>query len=195
MRDKYGVNQDSYCYSNSDVLINKLNIDDHDSLAEAELAFTAIRYSEYSSKITSINKFNLNHLKLLHFQLFQDVYDWAGNIRVVDIAKGATRFCTCGRIDAEAQKQFSRIPLLLSINAKEKLIVELADIFCELNIIHPFREGNGRTQRFFFEELCFFLGLNITWPDISKEEWVQANVDGYSGYLKSLENIFNDAIS
>lgn len=195
MRDKYGVSQDSYCYKNSDVLVNKLNIKNHDSLAEAELAFTAIRYSEYSSKITSINKFNLSRLQALHFQLFQDVYNWAGDIRVVDIAKGETRFCTCTRIDAEAQKQFSRIPLLLNINSKEQLIIELADIFCELNIIHPFREGNGRTQRFFFEELCFFLGLNIRWPDISKEEWTQANVDGYNGYLKSLESIFNGAIS
>jgi len=195
MRDKYGVSQDSYCYKNSDVLVNKLNIKNHDSLAEAELAFTATRYSEYSSKITSINKFNLNHLQALNFQLFQDVYGWAGDIRTVDIAKGATRFCTCGRIGAEAQKQFSRIPPLLHIKNQEQLVMELADIFCELNIIHPFREGNGRTQRFFFEELCFFLGLSITWPDISKEEWVQANVDGYNGYLNSIENIFNGAIS
>ena len=162
MRDKYGVSQDSYCYKNSDVLFNKLNIENHESLAEAELAFTAIRFSEYSSKITSINKFNLNHLQTLNFHLFQDVYDWAGDIRTVDIAKGASRFCTCSRIDAEA---------------------------------HPFREGNGRTQRLFFEELCFFLGLNITWPDISKEEWIKANIDGYNGHLKSLEDIFTGAIS
>ena len=195
MRDKYGVSQDSYCYKNSDVLVNKLNIENHESLAEAELAFTAIRFSEYSSTITSINKFNLNHLQTLHFQLFQDVYDWAGDIRLVDIAKGATRFCTCGRIEAEAQKQFSRISSLLNINNQEQLIIELSDIFCELNIIHPFREGNGRTQRLFFEELCFFLGLNITWPDISKEEWVKANVDGYNGHLKCLEDIFTGAIS
>ena len=87
------------------------------------------------------------------------------------------------------------MPALLNINTRKELIVELADIFCELNIIHPFREGNGRTQRFFFEELCFFLGLNITWPDISKEEWIQANVDGYNGDLKSLEGIFTSAIS
>jgi cell filamentation protein len=139
MRDKYGVSQDHYCYPNSDVLINKLNIENHDSLAEAELAFTATRYNEYSSKITSINKFNLSHLKLLHLQLFQDVYDWAGDIRVVDITKGETRFCTCTRIEVEALTQFSRISLLLSINVKEELIVELAGIFCELNIIHPFR--------------------------------------------------------
>lgn len=87
MRDKYGVNQDVYCYPNSDVLVNKLNIDDHAGLAEAELAFTAARYSEYSSNVSSINQFNLSHLKNLHFHLFQDVYSWAGDLRTVDISK------------------------------------------------------------------------------------------------------------
>ena len=78
MRDKYGVSQDSYCYPESDVLINKLNIIAHDELSDAELEFTAFRYSEYSSNITSLSEFNLNHLKNLHWHLFQDVYDWAG---------------------------------------------------------------------------------------------------------------------
>ena len=55
MRDKYGVSQDNYCYPNSDVLKNKLNILDYTTLEDAELAFTAVRYSEYSSAISSIN--------------------------------------------------------------------------------------------------------------------------------------------
>ena len=105
MRDKYGVSHDSYCYPASEVLKNKLNIQDYDNLAEAELAFTATRYSEYSSTITSIQDFNLQHLMALHRQLFQDVYHWAGEVRTVDISKGSTRFCTCSRIEAEANKQ------------------------------------------------------------------------------------------
>ncbi|MGX9460642.1 Fic/DOC family protein [Shewanella sp. A14] len=129
MRDKYGVSHDNYCYSNSEVLQNKLNIQDYDNLAEAELAFTAIRYSEYSSTITSVYDFNLKHLQSLHRQLFQDIYHWAGDIRTVDIAKGDTRFCTCSRIEAEANKQFSRIVLLERLDSKDKLITEIADIF------------------------------------------------------------------
>lgn len=106
MRDKYGVTQDNYCYASSDVLKNKLNILDHAKLEDAEIAFTAIRYSEYSSAKSSINTFNLTHLKVLHQHLFQDVFDWAGKIRTVDISKGSTRFCTCHRIEQEATKQF-----------------------------------------------------------------------------------------
>jgi cell filamentation protein len=95
-----------------EVLQNKLNIQDYGNLAEAELAFTAIRYSEYSSTITSIQDFNLKHLQSLHRQLFQDIYHCACEIRTVDISKGNTRFCTCSRIEAEANKQFSRVVLL-----------------------------------------------------------------------------------
>lgn len=67
MRDKYGVAQDSYCYPKSDVLVNKLNITDANELAEAELAFTAFRYSKYSSTIKSLHQFSLNHLRHLHW--------------------------------------------------------------------------------------------------------------------------------
>jgi cell filamentation protein len=195
MRDKYGVSHDSYCYPDSEVLQNKLNIQDYDNLVEAELAFTAIRYSEYSSTITSIQDFNLKHLMRLHRQLFQDIFHWAGEVRTVDIAKGETRFCTCSRIEAEANKQFSRIVLLERFDSKDQLITKIADIFCELNIIHPFREGNGRTQRFFFEELFFYFGLSVNWPDISKDEWVNANIQGYLGDLRSLNKILSDATS
>ncbi|WP_249122374.1 Fic family protein [Pseudoalteromonas sp. A22] len=79
----------------------------------------------------------------------------------VDISKGETRFCTCSRINVEVQKQFQQIETLDINAAKPEILAQLADIYCELNIIHPFREGNGRTQRFFFEELLFFLGFSV----------------------------------
>lgn len=123
------------------------------------------------------------------------MFEWAGEIRTVDISKGSTRFCTCQRIEQEAIIQFSRIPKLINIDSTEELITIIADIFCELNIIHPFREGNGRTQRFFFEELFFFLGLNVEWPDISKDKWIQANIQGYNGDIKPLAQILTDATS
>ncbi|WP_440906580.1 Fic/DOC family protein (plasmid) [Catenovulum sp. SX2] len=192
MQDKYGVNQDSYCYSNSDVLINKLNIKTQNELSDAELEFTAFRYSEYSSTINSLSEFNFSHLKHLHWHLFQDVYQWAGEIRTVDISKGNTRFCNCLRIEAEANKQLVRIQTLEP--TKAYFLQEITDIFCELNVVHPFREGNGRTQRFFFEELFFYFGYNVAWPDISKEEWTEANIKGYLGDLRGLRDILSLAI-
>lgn len=144
MRDKYGVYHDKYCYAGSDVLINLLNLRDVDELAEAEVAFTAERYRTYQSSLNSIEQCSFSHLKDLHFYLFQDLFSWAGDIREVDISKGDTRFCTVPRIEIEGQKLFTLIPPLATINERDILIEQVAALFCEMNLLHPFREGNGR---------------------------------------------------
>ena len=71
----------------------------------------------------------------------------------------------------------------------------VADLFCELNLLHPLREGNGRVQRFFFEELMFALGYKIKWPDISPNQWITANVSGVNLNLQPLIQIFSAAIT
>lgn len=85
MRDKYGVASDKYCYCGSDVLINLINIRDPDLLSEAEGEFTAERYRTYNPSQNTLSGFTFEHLKHLHFHLFQDLYDWAGETRDVDI--------------------------------------------------------------------------------------------------------------
>ncbi len=195
MRDRYGVASDKYCYFDSDVLINLLNIRDFDILSEAEAEFTAERYRTYNPSQNTISDFTLEHLKHLHFHLFQDLYDWAGQTRDVDISKGETRFCTWTRIEPEAQKLFNTIPNLAQCKNYNELIEKVADLFCELNLLHPFREGNGRVLRFFFEEMLYTLGYDITWPRISRQNWIDANVAGVNLNLEPLKVIFNQAIS
>ena len=195
MRDKYGAYHDRYCYPDSDVLINLLNLKDGDELVEAEIAFTAERYRTYQSKLTSIEEFTFSHLKFLHFYLFQDLFRWAGQLREVDISKGETRFCTVPRIEIEGEKLFKLIPALSQIDEQEKLIEEVASLFCEINLLHPFREGNGRVQRFFFEEMLFVLGYDLTWPELTKEQWVEANIAGVYLDLEPLKTIFRRAIT
>lgn len=76
-----------------------------------------------------------------------------------------------------------------------ELVVKVADLFCELNVVHPFREGNGRALRFFFEEMLFATGYSITWPNVSRESWIEANVAGVNLDLEPLTLIFSEAIS
>lgn len=194
MRDKYGVAHDNYCYPNSDVLINKLNIRNTEDLAEAETEFTTLRYKEYRSESSSINRFTFDHLKELHHHLFQDLYEWAGEIRTIDISKGETRFCTSSRIEAEATQLFTQIPTLNNALSRNALVQRVADLYCEINLLHPFREGNGRTQRLFFEEVMFSLGYDVTWPPLSQEQWIEANVAGVFLNLNPLEHIFEQAL-
>lgn len=194
MQDKYGVAQDKYCYPDSDVLINLLNIRDSDALDEAEAEFTAERYRTYTSTQQPLSQFSFQHLKLLHHHLFQDLYEWAGQTRDVDISKGDTRFCTWTRIEPEANKLFRTIPALADCHGHDELIEKVADLFCELNLLHPFREGNGRVLRFFFEEMLYTLGYDVVWPQISQQEWVNANIAGVNLNLELLKVIFSQAI-
>lgn len=196
MPDKYGSGSDRYCYPGSDTLVNLLGIRDQDLLTEAEAEFTAERYRTYqSSSDLSLQDFSLSHLKQLHHHLFQDLYSWAGELRDVDISKGDTRFCTWSRIEPEANRLLEQVPGLALCSSKSELVVTVADLFCELNLVHPFREGNGRALRFFFEEMLFAAGYSVTWPNISRESWIQANVAGVNLDLEPLKLIFSQAIS
>lgn len=195
MRDKYGIGQDSYCYPGTDILINVLNIQDIELLEEAEIAFTTARYLSYQSELSLLSQFDFSHLKFLHFYLFQDLYVWAGKVRDIDISKGNTRFCTFSRIEPEAIKLFNTIPNLECHSNLTDLIKNLAHLFCELNLLHPFREGNGRTLRFFFEEMLFVLGYDIKWPAISQQDWINANIAGVYLDLNPLIAIFTSAIN
>ena len=195
MQDKYGAAQDKYCYPGTQVLINLLHIRDAEQLAAAEAAFSAERYRTYPSPELTINDFTFHHLRELHHYLFQDVYLWAGDIRDVDISKGTTRFCHCDRIVPEADKLFGQIPSLATLSYSSTLIEAIADLYCEINLLHPFREGNGRAQRFFFEEMLFCLGYDVHWPHITKAQWVDANIAGVQLDLEPLIEIFDQSVT
>ncbi|WP_442960067.1 Fic/DOC family protein [Providencia sp. PROV197] len=111
------------------------------------------------------------------------------------MSKGNTRFCTFSRIEPEAIKLFNTIPKLADNTNITDLIKDLAILFCELNLLHPFREGNGRTLRFFFEEMLFVLGYEIQWPAISQQHWIDANVASVYLDLNPLIAIFTSAVN
>lgn len=189
--DKYGELGDSlYCYSGTNILKNKLNIHDEYILEQAEFELSGL-----SSNLIDYSEppYDLKYLKSIHAQLFGDLYEWAGQLRQIDISKGDTRFCTFSRIEIEINKLFAPFQQQNYFQGLElqQLIPKLADFYCELNVIHPFREGNGRTQRIFFEHLIAYCGYGIDWSKIdSKEQWVQANIEGFYGNLQPLTQIF-----
>ncbi|CAI8748484.1 putative adenosine monophosphate-protein transferase Fic [Pseudomonas chlororaphis] len=192
--DKYDASNDHYCYPKSSVLKNKLNIQDMEALEAAEREITAVTLDgvEYVAP-----PYNLESFKLLHRQLFSALYTWAGEIRNVDISKGGTRFCTCGRIEAEALKIFSALQAnkWLSGLAKDDFCEKLAEFYCELNMIHPFREGNGRVQRIFFEYLALSAGYELDWEDVSQSEWLKANIDGVNVNYGPMAEIFKRIVT
>lgn len=193
MSDKYGAAQDSYCYPASSVLVNLLGITEQAALDIAELEFSQCRIEQY---VPEFDTFSLVSLQNIHFFLFQDVYGWAGKIRTVDISKGNTRFANVRFIEAEANKLFRQLAQenLLNELPPNDFITRLAHFYSELNVIHPFRDGNGRAQRILFEAIAINAGYEIRWKDIAAHEWLEANIAAYHGNLAQLTYLLEAAI-
>ena len=149
-RDKYGTGQDPYCYPNSDILINSLNIQDEALLEEAER----------------------------------------------DISKGNTRFCSYQRIEIEAQKLLSAIDYgnTLVELSRDDLVIAIAELYADMNVVHPFREGNGRAQRVLFEHMIINCGYDIDWSIVEADEWLEANIKGYYCDYSLMRSIFEKCI-
>lgn len=167
--------QDPYCYLNSRTLKNKYNIHDRDELLVAERRLAKYRAEELMQNPIQ-GKFDFNHLQEIHRYLFQDIYDWAGEMRTVDIAKGDL-FCRYFAIPAEAKRIFGELKrekYLQGLNAGV-FAGRLAYFFAEINALHPFREGNSRTQREFIRQLAFQNNYFLSYAGITKSEMVQAS--------------------
>ncbi|UAA40012.1 putative adenosine monophosphate-protein transferase Fic [Paraneptunicella aestuarii] len=191
--DKYDASNDHYCYKGSSTLVNLLNIEDMKTLEAAEREITAITVKRVTF---SKPPYSLDYMKKLHRELFSDLYSWAGQIRTVDIAKGGTRFCNCSRIEAESKRRFDSLNREDWLNGLERELFceRLAEHYCELNMIHPFREGNGRVQRLLFEHLALAAGYELNWENVGKHEWVQANIDGVQVNYERMNNIFLNVV-
>lgn len=179
-----------YCYPNSDVLMNKLNIRDMDKLQKFERRLTMLRISELLDKPV-VGKFDLGHLQQIHRYIFQDVYEWAGQIRTVDIAK-ENMFCNVKFIESQAEIIFGNLKKenYLTGLEKEIFIKRLAYYFAEINALHPFREGNGRSQREFIRSLALHNGYIVSFAEISSEDMVKASRKSFLCDYEEMERIF-----
>ena len=180
-----------YCYPKSNVLINKLDIKDLNILHEAERDYSSVRQAELLMQGVT-GDFSFQHLCSIHKQLFQDVYSWAGKVRTVDISKG-TIFCLVQFIEEQFEDLYKKLKkefFLSDITDKREMSLRLAFYLGEINIIHPFREGNGRTQRVYIEELCMNNDhFEIDFTEVTKAEMIAASVAAAScnnGLLEEL---------
>jgi len=198
MVDKYGAGQDPYCPPGSTVLRNRLHLTDAKTLAQAErdLSEVAAESIDFAPP-----PYSLSYLQAIHRRLFSDLYDWAGELRTVDISKDDTHFCVTSRIEPEANKLFK---VLADANwfqdlDRTNLINASAELFGDLNVVHPFREGNGRAQRILFEHIIVNAGYEISWWPVEPGEWIQANIDAvgcdYAGLVRVFERCVGGAIA
>jgi cell filamentation protein len=179
-----------YCYPHSNVLINKLGIEDAEKLHIAEREITSLRIA--NAKISIINgEFDLLHLKKIHKYIFGDIYEWAGEIRWVNIAKG-NMFCNYEFIEANADSLFNRLRKenYLKDASKEEIPFRLAYYLSEINVLHPFREGNGRAQRLFIEYLAENAGYSVDFSQVIGRQMIEASAASFLCDYTKMNELF-----
>lgn len=194
MSDKYGDGRDPYLYPGLNVMRNRLGIRQAERLAQAAYELTALRAATLPLGPSARG---LPHLCAIHRHLYQDVFDWAGEIREIDIYQGDTRFCHFAYIEKEGNALMQDLEdeaYLVGLNPEE-FVARLSHYYCEINVLHPFRIGNGIAQRIFFEQLAIHAGYQLNWRDIDPEAWAQANQCGAMGDLSALQTIFGKVVS
>lgn len=182
------------CYDGTTCLINKLGIRDDKVLerVEAEITFAKSVLLERNSVI---GNFDFEHFKEIHKFLFSDLYDFAGEIRTVDISKKRTRFLSAGQIEQTAEKLFSKVASgVLDDLPFDEFVKEIATLYNEVNFLHPFREGNGRTQRIYFTQLIRKYGYDINFSDIDTDFLMIATIQASGGVLDFLIEFFKESI-
>ena len=193
--DVYTTTQSIYCYPDSNVLKNKLNIRDNKLLKTAEEEITLIKQMELLKNPIKGN-FSKAHLVNIHKFIFEDIYSFAGKIRKEQISKADTLFYPPNLIDRELDKVFAKIKEknMLKETDKEKVFDNLAYVMAELNIIHPFREGNGRSIREFIRLMAKRMGYDLNWGNVDREELLEAlilSVDNYKVLIRILKTCVN----
>ena len=150
------------------VITNKLGITDSPTLAREEERISkkaAARLFE-QNLLNNMPSGTWTTLQDIHKILFQDIYDFAGELRTVNISKGNFRFVPVIYL-SEAVKTIESMP--------QNSFDEIVEKYVEMNVAHPFREGNGRSMRLWLDHmLCVELQKTIDWSQIDKEKYLSA---------------------
>ncbi len=149
-------------------LKNKLGITDSAELAKAEERISKIKALELFEKglLDTFETGTFQGLSQIHKYLFEDIYDFAGQIRTVNIAKACFRFAPVLYLEAALQN-ISRMP--------QSTFDEIIEKYVEMNVAHPFREGNGRSTRLWLDAILKKeLKLVVDWSRVDKDDYLPA---------------------
>lgn len=138
----------------------------------------------------------MQHLKDIHRYIFEDVYEWAGEIRWVNIAKG-NMFCNYEYVEAQADILFEKLKkesYLINKTSKQ-ISIQLAYYLSEINVLHPFREGNGRVQRLFIEYLSDGAGYSVDFSNVTSKEMIEASAEAFVCEYRLMNKLFKKIVS
>ncbi|KYK76165.1 Fic/DOC family protein, partial [Aggregatibacter actinomycetemcomitans] len=186
---------DPYIYEDG-VLINKKGIKDEAELNRIERASSYMKALDLNQNPIN-GKFDLKHLQAIHKKLFEDTYPFAGKIRDGYLQKGEQDFTMGYRIIPQSERLFKELKnkQFLKKTESDKIVGRLAYYMGEINAIHPFREGNGRTQRIFIAQLAKEAGYELSFDKTTQEEMTSASIQAHRCDYKGLENIIEKGLT
>lgn len=182
----YDAFDDPYSYKGTNILKNKLGLRDPVLLESFELEMTTLRANEPLPG----GQYDARHYRRLHHHLFQDVYSWAGKYRTVRTSKGGNHFCFPEYIASSMDRLFALLAAngTLTTDDVDRFVRETANFLAELNAIHPFREGNGRSQLTFIAMLGERAGFPFDFTRVERDTFLPAMIASYAGDLEPLTN-------
>lgn len=172
---------DPYTYPASNVLRNRRNIQELEALDAFESNASTRRLIELRVKPLPV-RFDVAHLKAIHQYLFRDVYPWAGQFRTVNISKGGHLFGFSQFIEMALADILAKLPAEQYLKGSDRpLFAARAGYYLgEINAIHPFREGNGRTQREFIRTLAVAAAFQIDWGKTTRDDMTEASIHSFT---------------
>jgi len=182
--EAYDAFEDPYAYPGTTVLKNLLNIRDKGDLEAFEVEISTLRSEEPLPE----GSFDPAHYCSVHRHLFQDVYEWAGRYRTVRTSKGGNAFCYPENIPAQMEGLFSELHRgeVFRNRDRDLFLSEITRFLGELNAIHPFREGNGRSQLAFVGLLGAASGHPFDFQTLNREAFMPAMIASYHGNQQPL---------
>ncbi|MGH3719976.1 MAG: Fic/DOC family protein [Pseudonocardiaceae bacterium] len=189
---------DPYTDPATGVLRNRLGITDSDELDRAEAFWTASQLAQLHRRdgLRIEGSYDLPHLQAFHRFLFGEIYDWAGEIRTVAIAK-ADLFCLPQFIESYAADVFGKLARANHLREldRSEFLNGLAEAIGDVNAVHPFREGNGRTQRVFFSQLARDAGHPLDWRRLDAQQNLIAGQASLRGDLAPLRALLDHHVA
>lgn len=185
----------AYTDPKTGVLKNKLGITDKEELRKAEYVISSTAQLKMADEPVKGN-LDYTHLKNVHKALLGKVYEWAGKERTVNLEKGGTLFAQPSYIEKEANKLFDGMKREnyykgLSVDAFAE---KAANLSGEINALHPFREGNGRTNIAFMQIVAERAGHKMNLGLVNSDELKAGTIESFAGSSKPLADVFKKAI-
>ena len=179
------------CYEGTTCLINKFDVRNEEQLANLEATITHAKTTLLESQPAK-PPLDFDYYKSIHRFLFEDLYDWAGELRTVDISKKGTAFSPADQLESLCCACFDRLKKMNYFKglSKPEFIDELVDFYCTTNLLHPFREGNGRTQRIFISKLIDYNGYQFDFSNIDPSDLMTATIQAANGVNDFLYSLF-----